>query len=113
MTFHSKLARPGCGQALPDAEPIMPDVLKVLRHLSRTPWPEIRGLQLRQSTQRALESILHRYLVYVLERRLKSADFLNRLRLLPAAGTEAAVRSQIEQLANEFAHLLVARAALQ
>ena len=31
----------------------------------------------------------------------------------PAAGTEAAVRSQIEQLANEFAHLLVARAALQ
>jgi DNA repair protein RecO (recombination protein O) len=81
---------PGCGQALPDAEPIMPDVLKVLRHLSRTPWPEIRGLQLRQSTQRALESILHRYLVYVLERRLKSADFLNRLRLLPAAGTEAA-----------------------
>ncbi len=76
---------PRCGETLPDTEPIMPEALKVLRHLTRTPWRKIRALQLRQSTERAIASILHRYLVYVLERRLKSADFLNRLRLAPAA----------------------------
>ena len=77
---------PDCGLALQSTEPIAPDVLKILRHLTRTHWPELRSLQLRQSTARAVENILHRYLVNVLERRLKSADFLHRLRLAPPVG---------------------------
>lgn len=76
---------PACGKALHNAEPIKAEVLKVLRHLKRTPWAGIHKLHLRLSTARALENILHRYLVHVLERRVKSVDFLNRLRRVPAA----------------------------
>lgn len=75
---------PGCGQISKGAEPIAPQVLKILRHLTRVEWPKIRHLQLRQATARAVEDVLQRYLVIVLERRLKSADFIRRLRLAPA-----------------------------
>ena len=75
-----------CGQSLQGAEPIAPDTLKILRHLTRTRWRDLRVLQLRQATARAVESALQRYLVNILERRLKSAEFLHRLRLAPATG---------------------------
>ena len=80
---------PGCGQNMPSTEPITPDVLKILRHLTRTHWPELRALQLRQATARAIENILHRYLVFVFERRLKSAEFLHRLRQATAVARES------------------------
>ena len=80
---------PNCGQTLPGTEPITPEVLKILRHLTRTHWPNLRALQLRQATARAIESVLHRYLVLVLERRLKSAEFLHRLRLAPEAAAKS------------------------
>ena len=74
---------PGCGQTLKNAEPIAPQVLKILRHLTRVEWPEVRHVRLRQATAQAVEEVLHRYLVFVLERRLKSADFIRILRLAP------------------------------
>lgn len=80
---------PGCGQTLNGAEPIAPQVLKILRHLTRVEWPKVRHLRLRQTTARAVEDVLQRYLVIVLERRLKSADFIRRLRLAPAVGATA------------------------
>ena len=72
---------PGCGQTLKGAEPIAPQILKILRHLTRVEWPEVRHVQLRQATARAVEEVLQRYLVIVLERRLKSAEFIRSLRL--------------------------------
>ena len=77
---------PGCGQTLNGAEPIAPQVLKILRHLTRVEWPNVRNLQLRQTTAQAVEGVLQRYLVIILERRLKSADFIRRLRLAPVSG---------------------------
>ena len=74
---------PGCGQTLKGAEPIAPQVLKILRHLTRVEWPEVRRVRLRPATAQAVEEVLHRYLVFVLERRLKSADFIRSLRLAP------------------------------
>lgn len=71
---------PRCSRNVQDAEPIAPEVLKVLRHLTRTHWSELRTLTLRNSTLGALESILQRYLVHIMERRLKSADFLHQVR---------------------------------
>ena len=74
---------PGCGQRLQGAEPIAPQVLKILRHLTRVEWPKVRNVQLRQTTAQAVEDVLQRYLVIILERRLKSADFIRRLRFAP------------------------------
>ncbi len=77
---------PGCGQTLKGAEPIAPHVLKILRHLTRVEWPQVRNVKLRQTTAQAVEDVLQRYLVTVLERRLKSAGFIRRLRLAPLGG---------------------------
>ncbi len=75
---------PNCGRAAQGAQPIASNVLKVLRHLSRTPWGSLRELQIGTPTALAAESVLHRYMVTVLERRLKSTDFIHRLRQAPA-----------------------------
>lgn len=70
---------PSCAQSLGGVEAISPDVLKILRHLQRSPWGAVRGLQIRSTILQAVEGILYRYLVTVLERQLKSADFVRRL----------------------------------
>ncbi len=98
---------PVCGQTLKGAEPIAPQVLKILRHLTRVEWPEVRNLQLRQATARSVEDVLQRYLVTVLERRLKSVDFLRRLRLAPvpsAAPAENAAPAPVGQDVDEHPH---------
>lgn len=71
---------PRCGEAAGGTEPIEPGLLKVLRHIQRSSWPEVRAVQLRPETLLGVESILHRYLLLVLERRLRSVDFVRRLR---------------------------------
>ncbi|MEZ4834922.1 MAG: DNA repair protein RecO [Caldilineaceae bacterium] len=70
---------PTCAENLSGVELISADVLKVLRHLQRSNWGAVRNLQVRSSNLQAAESILYRYLVTVLERQLKSADFVRRL----------------------------------
>jgi DNA repair protein RecO (recombination protein O) len=60
-------------------EAIEPDVLKVLRYLQRTPWSEARRLTVRPANMRRVENILHRYIMLVLERQLRSVDFLRRM----------------------------------
>lgn len=71
---------PRCGEAAGGTEPIEPGLLKVLRHLQRSSWNDVRGLSLRPNTVQAVENTLYRYLVLVLERRLRSVDFVRRLR---------------------------------
>jgi DNA repair protein RecO (recombination protein O) len=70
---------PSCAQTLSGVERISPDVFKILRHLQRSTWGAVRSLQIRPAILQAVESILYRYLVTVLERQLKSADFVRRL----------------------------------
>lgn len=70
---------PSCGETLSGVERISPNVLKILRHLQRSNWGAVRGLIIRPAILQAVESILYRYLVTVLERQLKSADFVRRL----------------------------------
>ena len=75
---------PQCGRTMQGAELVNVSTLKILRHLARNQWEALRGLQLTHTSAMAVESILHRYLVTVLERRLKSTDFIHRLRQAPA-----------------------------
>lgn len=71
---------PSCRQADRRAEAISAVAVKVLRYLQTRPWETVQALQLRRSVQAELERIMHFYLTYVLERQLKSVDFLFRLR---------------------------------
>ena len=78
---------PECGQHMPDAELIPLDMLKVLRHLQRSRWEEVAHLSVPEDVMGRVDNLLNRYLVGVLERRLTSADFLRRLRSLPAVAS--------------------------
>jgi DNA repair protein RecO (recombination protein O) len=55
-------------------------VFKLLRFLQTRSWDEIALLQIGSGTAGQVESVLARYIVYHLERTLRSATFLDRLR---------------------------------
>lgn len=75
---------PECGQSQTALEAIDPDVLKILRHLQRSAWSEVRQLSVRPQVLRRVENILHRYILTVLERHLRSTEFLRRLQSMQA-----------------------------
>ncbi len=63
---------------------------KVLRYLQTRPWDTVHNLRLKRAVHTELENVMHFYITYVLERNLKSVEFLHRLRqeaalLLPPA----------------------------
>ena len=53
---------------------------KVLRYMQTHPWDEVTALRLKPETHLDLEAVLQRYIVFILERRLKSVEFIHRLR---------------------------------
>jgi len=71
---------PRHGEAIRDAEPLAMPTFKVLRFMQTHPWDEVASLRLKPETHLDLEAVLQRYIVYVLERRLKSVEFIYRLR---------------------------------
>lgn len=62
------------------ARPITAIAIKVLRYLQTRSWEVVRGLQLQNALHRELEVVMLFYLTHILERNLKSVDFLHRLR---------------------------------
>lgn len=82
---------PNCRQADRRAKAISSSAVKVLRYLQTHNWETVNALQLRRELHSELENITHHYLTYLLERELKSVDFLHRLRQeaeLFASGSE-------------------------
>ncbi|MCB0125018.1 MAG: DNA repair protein RecO [Caldilineaceae bacterium] len=78
---------PQCALGKSEVEPIESHVLKILRHLQRSSWPEIQHLSVQPLTLLAVEHVLHRYILTVLERQLKSVAFLRKLKsTLPTIG---------------------------
>ncbi len=73
---------PRCGQSQADVEALEPDVLKVLRYLQSQPWPAVQKVTIRLHIMRQVENILYRYVLTVLERHLKSADFIRKLQAM-------------------------------
>jgi DNA repair protein RecO (recombination protein O) len=59
--------------------PLPLPTFKALRHFTRASWKQICQLALNQEQHRTLETILHSTLIYLLEQRLQSADFLRKL----------------------------------
>jgi DNA repair protein RecO (recombination protein O) len=73
-----------CDQCAPnsrDALPLSLSALKVLRHAARVEWPAFASLNLRPLVAREVEQTMQRYITYILERNLKSVEFLRTLRL--------------------------------
>ena len=62
------------------ARPVSASAVKLLRYLQTRPWDQVRQLNLRRELHQELEDLLHYYITYHLERRLKTVDFLRRLR---------------------------------
>jgi DNA repair protein RecO (recombination protein O) len=71
---------PGCAAADRGAQPISAAAVKVLRYLQSRSWDTVRQLSLRRALHAELERLMHFYITYLLERDLKSTEFLHRLR---------------------------------
>lgn len=71
-----------CAQGRDNLETLEPDVLKILRFLQSRPWSEVAPLQVRPMILRRVENILQRFLLNILERRLRSVDFLRKLQAM-------------------------------
>jgi DNA repair protein RecO (recombination protein O) len=80
---------PECLHAAHAARPIGSDALKVMRHLQRTALVDVLRLQLRPAVHREVERLLHATVSAVLERELRSRDFLEEV-AAREAGREAA-----------------------
>jgi DNA repair protein RecO (recombination protein O) len=66
-----------CADRALGARPLSPDALMVLRHLQRSSLVEILRLRLPVGTQREVERLLHATVSAVLERELRTRDFLD------------------------------------
>jgi DNA repair protein RecO (recombination protein O) len=71
---------PNCRQADRRARAVSSSAVKVLRYLQSHNWETVNALQLRRELHSELENMMHHYLTYLMERELKSVDFLHRLR---------------------------------
>jgi DNA repair protein RecO (recombination protein O) len=71
---------PTHGQTRPNAEPLPLPVLKVLRYIQSEPWEKVAKLQLSPATRQQVETLLFNYITFLLERRLKSVEFLRQLK---------------------------------
>jgi DNA repair protein RecO (recombination protein O) len=71
---------PRHGAHLVEAIALPVNVLKVLRYLQTRDWAQVAQLELSPQVGGQLEAVLRRYIVYHLERTLRSATFLERLR---------------------------------
>lgn len=71
---------PHCGEDNPRARALSLGTLKVLRYMQSRDYQTVTHLKLRAPVQRELEAVLLRALTYNLERRLKSTNFIRRLR---------------------------------
>ena len=69
-----------CGQGRREAFPLSLAAFKVLRYGQTHTWNEFRRLRLSPALKAEAENVTYRYLLFVLERNLKSVDFLRQLR---------------------------------
>lgn len=76
---------PQCRHTALGARPISADALKILRHLQRSPLVGVLRLRVTPALHREVEWLLHATVSAVIERELRSRDFLDEI-----AGREAA-----------------------
>ena len=70
---------PSCGPREVSALPIGVDTLKLLRYLQRSPVVENLAVRPAEPIERDVERLLRRQIEFVIERRLRAADFVKRV----------------------------------
>jgi DNA repair protein RecO (recombination protein O) len=71
---------PTCGDGRPGALRLTLPALKVMRFFLKNPFDRVAGLNLRPFVHAELERVQHRYITFLLERQLKSVQFLRLVR---------------------------------
>jgi DNA repair protein RecO (recombination protein O) len=69
-----------CGHDRVGTTELSLNALKVLRFLQTREWETCRLLRLSPASHTEVERVMNHYITYHLERRLKSVDFIHRLR---------------------------------
>ena len=84
---------PECAHSALGALPVSFAALKVLRHLQRSTLTDVLRLRLLDATQREVERLLHATVSAVLERELRTRDFLDAVALHIAPAAEPAAEA--------------------
>lgn len=71
---------PACAENRPGVRALSLGALKVLRYLQTRPYAECAALKLQAATRSEVEQVLQGYVVYLLERKLKSVEFMGLVR---------------------------------
>lgn len=74
---------PNCGLNLPGSYPVGMEALKTLRHFQRSSYPQAVKWNPGPDIREEVESLLQRYITYLLERELNSPGFLKHLKESP------------------------------
>ena len=69
-----------CGQMASSAVPLSLRVLQTLRTLQDETYARCSGIRIEKDVRDSMEEVMHTYLTHLLERRLKSVEFLGALR---------------------------------
>lgn len=72
--------------------PISVNALKVLRFMQRESYPTVAQVNIHRGTHNEMERLLHHYLTYLLERELKSVEFLETLSAVQQTSADYARR---------------------
>lgn len=70
---------PRCGQQFPDARTISIDALRFLRHFQRSSFPDAVRARINPQIYNEMNNLMTYYLTHILEKRLNSPTFLNRM----------------------------------
>jgi len=71
---------PDCGVKANTSQPVSLEGLKFMRHLQRSSYREAARAIIPDGVRREMESLLQRYITYLLERSLNSPEFLQKVR---------------------------------
>jgi DNA repair protein RecO (recombination protein O) len=85
---------PTCRHSAHGARPVSSDALKVLRHLQRSPLVGVLRLRLATPLHREVERLLHATVSAVLERELRSRDFLEEVAARERRAAKATVAGE-------------------
>ncbi len=71
---------PSCGRNLPGSQPVSMTALKTLRHYQRSSYSQAVKWDPPEAVRLEVETLLQRYITYLLERELNSPGFLKQLK---------------------------------
>ena len=79
---HGGLIDRGCNGEMTLSKPVSVEAIKLLRFLMDSPWEEVVKLRVSESVSKEVDQALSFYLEYILEEKLRSTNFINKVESL-------------------------------